>query len=304
MSSILSIGTVAFDSIETPFGKADHVLGGSATYITLAAKHFVADVGLVAVVGDDFPEEFLQVFRDHRVNTEGLQVDALGKTFSWGGKYHFDLNQRDTLWTDLNVLATFEPVVPEAYRRPSVVCLGNLAPNVQLSVIDQLENDPIILCDTMNFWIDQTPEALKEVIGKIDVLLVNDSEARELTGESNLVKAARAIQTMGPQTVCIKKGEHGALLFAEEAIFSAPAYPLEDIFDPTGAGDTFMGGMAGYLASRPSPTIEDYKRGIIMGSALASFTVEAFGTDRLKTLTSEALAERVTAFDRLTRVTM
>ncbi|MDX1548398.1 MAG: PfkB family carbohydrate kinase, partial [Rhodothermales bacterium] len=246
--SILAIGTVAFDTIETPFETVPRVLGGSATYITLAARYFCQPVRLVAVVGQDFPEDYLATLRDGGIDLGGLVVDDEGKTFAWGGRYHYDLNDRDTLFTDLNVLEHFEPVVPEGFRDSRIVCLGNLDPTIQRRVLDQVDAPDLVVCDTMNFWIEHTPESLRETLRCIDCLIINDAEARELAGEANLVRAARTIRAMGPQILIIKKGEHGAMLFLDDCVFAAPAYPLEDIQDPTGAGDTFMGGFAGYLA--------------------------------------------------------
>jgi sugar/nucleoside kinase (ribokinase family) len=300
--SLLAIGTVAFDSIETPFGAAPEVLGGSATYITLAARYFADHVGLVAVVGGDFPERYMQVLRDSGVDLQGLKVEPEGKTFFWAGRYHFDLNQRDTLATHLNVLATFDPVVPEAYRQSRVVCLGNLDPGIQRRVLEQVDRPDFIICDTMNFWIENTPDSLRETLRLVDCLIINDSEARELSGEPNLIRAARAIKDMGPSVLIIKKGEHGALLFAEGHVFSAPAYPLEDIYDPTGAGDTFAGGFAGYLAREGRYDADSLKRAVIYGSAMASFTVERFGPERLLQLSDEEINERVDAFRRLSAI--
>lgn len=297
--SLLAVGTVAFDTIETPFGRAERILGGSATYITLAARFLTDPVRLDAVVGRDFPEAYVDLLRERDVDTRGLVRDEHGDTFFWAGRYHYDLNQRDTLATHLNVLATFEPNLPASYRDSKIICLGNLDPSVQAQVLDQVEAPDLVVMDTMNYWIEQTPDALREVLARVDVLIINDAEARELSGEPNLVKAARIVRGMGPKTLVIKKGEHGALLFSGDTIFSAPAFPLEDIHDPTGAGDTFLGGFAGHLARSRSHDPETMKEAVVMGSALASFVVEAFGPERLLDLTPEALAARVESFRQL-----
>ncbi|MEM1094111.1 MAG: PfkB family carbohydrate kinase [Bacteroidota bacterium] len=298
--SILAIGTVAFDSIETPFGSADYILGGSATYITLAARYFTNNLGLVGVVGGDFPDAHLDLFRERGIGLEGLEIDANGKTFFWAGKYHYDLNERDTLTTDLNVLATFQPKVPDARQDARIVCLGNLEPGIQRSVVAQAADPDFVICDTMNFWIENTPDSLVETLKVIDCLIINDAEARELADEPNLFKAARAIQAMGPRILVIKKGEHGALLFAEDEIFAVPAYPLEDIFDPTGAGDTFMGGFAGYLARVQRYDVAALRCAVVVGSAMASFCVEKFGPERLYDLSTDAINDRIQAFHALT----
>ena len=300
--SLLAVGTVAFDSIETPFGRVERILGGSATYITLAARFFSDDVRLNAVVGRDFPDSHVKLLRERGIDLDGLVRDNTGDSFFWAGKYDYDLNQRDTLATHLNVLATFEPDLPASYRCSRVVCLGNLDPAVQMKVLDQVENPDLVVLDTMNYWIENTPDALKEVLMRVDVLAVNDAEARELSGEPNLVKAAKAVRAMGPKTVIIKKGEHGALLFSGDIVFSAPAYPLENIHDPTGAGDTFLGGFAGYLARTAEIDTEAFKRAVVLGSAMASFVVEAFGPERLLRLTPEQLDERVVAFHHLSAI--
>lgn len=297
--SILAVGTVAFDSIETPFGRAERILGGSGTYISLASRYLCDPVRLVGVVGRDFPEEHLTMFGQHDIDTDGLVRDPEGETFFWAGRYHYDLNNRDTLATHLNVLATFDPVVPEHYRDSRIVCLGNLDPAVQRRVLDQLDAPELVVLDTMNFWIEQTPDSLRETLERVDVLVINDSEARELSDEPNLVRAARLIRAMGPKTLVIKKGEHGALLFHGDDVFSAPAYPLEDIHDPTGAGDTFLGGFAGHLARTDPHDPNEMRRAVVYGSALASFTVERFGTERLQHLDPEAIQARVEEFYRL-----
>lgn len=300
--SILAIGTVAFDSIETPFGSAPKVLGGSATYITLAARYFSDDVRLVAVVGGDFPSDYVAILRERGIDLDGLEIDRNGETFFWAGRYHFDLNNRDTLATHLNVLATFNPTVPEQYRDSKVVCLGNLDPTIQRRVLEQVDAPEFVICDTMNFWIENTPDALRETLRVVDCLIINDSEARELTGEPNLIKAARAVSDMGPRVLIIKKGEHGALLFVEGQVFSAPAFPLEDIYDPTGAGDTFAGGFAGYLARQRRYDPESLKCAVIYGSAMASYAVERFGPDRLLNLPEEEINTRVQAFRNLSAI--
>lgn len=305
--SILAVGTVALDSIETPFGAADDVLGGSATYIALTARHFSDDVRLVGVVGRDFPERYMEQLRASGVDLRGLEVDAEGETFAWSGRYHHDLNQRDTLSTDLNVLETFEPTIPEAYRDSRIVCLGNLDPKIQRDVLAQIDDPDLVICDTMNFWIENTPESLRETLALVDCLVINDAEARELSGEPNLVRAARLIRDMGPRMLIIKKGEHGALLFADDTVFSAPAYPLEEIEDPTGAGDTFAGGLAGFLARSVLPQggaldASSMKRAIIYGSAMASFVVERFGPERLLSVDDAAIDQRVGAFRELSLV--
>ena len=300
--SILAIGTVAFDVIETPFKSAEQVLGGSATYITLAARYFTEPVRLVAVVGHDFPESYTETLRNQGVDLQGLEVDPDGKTFAWGGRYHYDLNQRDTLFTDLNVLKSFDPVVPEAYRDSRIVCLGNLDPTIQGRVLDQMKAPDLVVCDTMNFWIENTPQSLRTMLKRIDCLIINDSEARELAEEPNLIIAARRIREMGPRILVIKKGEHGAMLFIDNVVFVAPAYPLEDIQDPTGAGDSFMGGFAGYVAREGTIGPEALKRAVIYGSAMASFVVERFGPDRLLNLTEEEINTRLEAFQDLSAI--
>jgi sugar/nucleoside kinase (ribokinase family) len=295
--SILVIGTVAFDAIETPFGKTDKIVGGAASYISLAASYFHKDIDLVSVIGDDFPQDFLDILKSKGVKLEGLQIKKGEKSFFWSGKYHNDLNSRDTLETQLNVLETFNPIVPESSKSPDFLMLGNLAPAVQQSVIRQLNKRPkLVVLDTMNFWMDIALDDLKKTLTLIDVLTINDSEARQLSGEYSLVKAAQKILTMGPSVLVIKKGEHGALLFNKKEIFFAPALPLEEVFDPTGAGDSFAGGFIGYLAKTKDISFENMKRAIIFGSALASFTVEKFGTERLLGLTEEDVEDRVQQF--------
>jgi sugar/nucleoside kinase (ribokinase family) len=302
MGKLLIVGTVAFDAIETPFGKTDKILGGAATFIGLAASQFNIESAIVSVVGGDFPQEYLDLLVGKNIDISGLEIVEEGKTFFWSGKYHNDLNTRDTLTTELNVLADFNPIVPDTFKNAEVVMLGNLHPNIQLSVIDQMEKRPsLIILDTMNFWMDNTLSELMEVIKRIDVITINDEEARQLTGEYSLVKAAAKIHEMGPEYVVIKKGEHGALLFHEDNIFFAPALPLEEVFDPTGAGDTFAGGFAGYLAATENVTYENMKNAIIHGSNLASFSVEKFGTERMKTLEKAEVNKRLHQFKTLTQ---
>jgi sugar/nucleoside kinase (ribokinase family) len=297
--SILVVGSVAFDTVETPFGKAEKVLGGSASFFSVAASFFVP-VNLVGVVGSDFGEKERAAFKGRDIDLTGLET-VEGKTFHWGGKYSFDLNSRDTLFTDLNVFEFFKPKIPAAYRQSKQVFLGNIDPLLQRGVLDQVEKPDLIACDTMNFWISGQPDELKRTLARVDVLLINDAEARQLSGEWNLVKAARAIRAMGPRTLVVKKGEHGVLMFTDDGAFAAPAYPLEDVFDPTGAGDTFAGGFLGYLASSPHRDDETLRRAVVMGSTLASFNVEAFSLDRLLTLTRKEIDERFRLFKRLTQ---
>tara|TARA_B100000809_G_C15136210_1_gene530719 strand:- start:3217 stop:4140 length:924 start_codon:yes stop_codon:yes gene_type:complete len=302
MSKLIIVGTVAFDAIETPFGKTDKILGGAATFIGLAASQFEVDGAIVSVVGGDFPKEYIDMLEDRGLDVSCLEVVENGKTFFWSGKYHNDMNTRDTLITELNVLADFKPVVPESYKDAKVVMLGNLHPLVQLRVIEQMNEKPdIVILDTMNFWMDSALDDLMKVIAKVDVITINDEEARQLTGEYSLVVAAKKIMTMGPEFVVIKKGEHGALLFFEDEIFYAPALPLKEVFDPTGAGDTFAGGFAGYLAKTEDYSFGNLKKAIIYGSALASFSVEKFGTERMINLEKEELYERIVQFKNLTQ---
>ncbi len=301
MSKLVIVGTVAFDAIETPFGKTEKILGGAATYIGLAAAKFNVDGVIVSVVGGDFPEEYIHMLADKGMNIDGLEIVEDGKTFFWSGKYHNDMNSRDTLATELNVLADFNPKVPTAYQDSEVVMLGNLHPLVQLSVIEQMSDSKLIVLDTMNFWMDNTLDELMQVIAKVDVITINDEEARQLTGEYSLVVAAQKIMAMGPRYVVIKKGEHGALLFHDDDIFYAPALPLEEVFDPTGAGDTFAGGFCGYLAKTGDYSYENMKNAIIYGAALASFTVEKFGTERLFELSKKEMHRRLQQFKNLTQ---
>lgn len=302
MSKLVIVGTLAFDAIETPFGKTDKILGGAATYIGLSASNFGIKSGIVSIVGGDFPEEYLQMLNDRNVSTEGVEVVKDGKTFFWSGVYHNDLNTRDTLVTELNTLADFNPVVPEEFIDAEFVMLGNLHPSVQLGVIQQMKSKPkLVVLDTMNFWMDNALPELLEVIKHIDVITINDEEARQLTGEYSLVKAARNIFEMGPKYVVIKKGEHGALLFNDNDIFFAPALPLEEVFDPTGAGDTFAGGFIGHLAATQDISFENMKRAVICGSNLASFCVEKFGTERMQSMRKEEIFERLLQFKELTQ---
>ncbi len=301
--SILAIGTVAFDDIETPFGKSDKILGGSASYIGVSAAAFTASVNIVAVIGDDMPQQEIDMMKSKGVDTEGLQVKQGEKSFFWAGRYHNDMNSRDTLITELNVLANFDPIIPDNYQDCRYLLLGNLAPTTQKAVIERLKKRPeLIVMDTMNFWMDNAWDELLEVMQMVDVISINDEEARQLSKEYSLVKAARKIMTMGPKTVIIKKGEHGALLFQENRMFYAPALPLESVFDPTGAGDTFVGGFIGYLAKNDDTSFAAMKRGILYGSAVASFCVEAFGLKRLETLTINEIEARYEEFIRLVSV--
>lgn len=300
--SLLVIGTVAFDAIETPFGKTDKIVGGAATFASLAASYFYDKVKIVAVVGDDFPKSFINEFNSHNIDTEGLQIKAGEKSFFWSGKYHNDMNSRDTLITELNVLADFDPVIPESYQDCEYLMLGNLTPQIQQTVIKRLKKRPkLIVLDTMNFWMDIMLDDLHNTIKMIDVLTINDAEARQLSGEYSLVKAANKILAMGPKYLIIKKGEHGALLFGEGKIFSAPALPLEEVFDPTGAGDTFAGGFIGYMAKAGEVNFANMKNAIIFGSALASFCVEKFGTEKILNLTQEEVTTRVNQFVSLSK---
>jgi sugar/nucleoside kinase (ribokinase family) len=295
--SLLVVGSVAFDAIETPFGKTDKIIGGAASYISLASSYFTKKVNLVGVVGEDFPQEYIQLLQKHGVNTAGLQIKKGEKSFFWAGKYHNDMNTRDTLVTELNVLGSFDPIIPEAYQDTKYLMLGNLAPSVQRTVIQRLKKRPeLIVMDTMNFWMDIALDDLLETLKLVDVLSINDEEARQLSKEYSLVKAAKKILTLGPKVLIIKKGEHGALLFKGNQVFFAPALPLEDVFDPTGAGDTFAGGFIGYLAKTGDISFENMKRAIIYGSALASFCVEKFGTDRIVNLSDKELDARVHEF--------
>ncbi len=301
MSKLVIVGSCAFDAIETPFGKTDKIIGGASPYIGLAAAQFQnVDPAIVAVVGDDFPQDYLDFLAERGINTNGIEIVKGGKTFFWSGKYHNDMNSRDTLATELNVLADFSPKVPASHKEAPIVMLGNLQPQVQLSVIEQMSKKPkLVILDTMNFWMDIALDELKTTLKKVDVITINDEEARQLSGEYSLVNAAKKIHTMGPKYVVIKKGEHGALLFEGDNVFFAPALPLADVFDPTGAGDTFAGGFAGYIAQAGDVSFETLKTALIYGSCLASFTVEKFGTERLQSVTPEELKERLHQFEKL-----
>lgn len=299
--SLVTVGSVAFDAVETPFGKTDKIIGGAGTYIAISSSYFVDKQNIISVVGDDFPQEMIDKLADKGVNFEGLQIKKGEKSFFWSGKYSNDMNSRDTLVTELNVLADFDPIVPESYQSCEYLMLGNLSPAVQLKVIERLRKRPkLIAMDTMNFWMDIAMDELKKTLKKIDVLIINDDEARQLSGEYSLVKAAKVIREMGPRYLVIKKGEHGALLFHDTHVFFAPALPLTDVFDPTGAGDTFAGGFMGYIASTEDSSFENMKRAVIIGSAMASFCVEKFGIERIENLSVEEIKDRIDEFVVLT----
>jgi sugar/nucleoside kinase (ribokinase family) len=298
--ALLVVGSVALDSVETPFDKVDEALGGSATYISLAASYFAGPVYLVGTVGEDFPKKYVDLIAAHEIDIEGLKVEP-GKTFRWGGKYHYDLNVRDTLFTELNVFEKFDPIIPEKFRKAQFICLGNIDPVLQSKVLDQMENPQFVVCDTMNYWIEGRKEELLKLLKRVNVLIINDSEARLLAQEANLIKAAKMIREMGPAILIIKKGEHGALLFMEDMIFSAPAYPMESIFDPTGAGDTFAGGFIGYLHRTQDLSAESMKCAIIYGSSMASFCVEKFSTGGLENLSYLKVQDRFREFKKLSR---
>jgi sugar/nucleoside kinase (ribokinase family) len=300
--SILVVGTVAFDAIETPFGKTDKIVGGAATYICLSSSFFTKKLNLVSVVGEDFPKEAIQMLKEKNVNTKGLQIKEGEKTFFWSGKYHDNMNTRDTMDTQLNVLENFEPIVPEEFKDSEFLMLGNLMPSVQKKVLDQMTKRPkLIVLDTMNFWMDLFMDDLKEALKEVDVLTINDEEARQLSGEYSLVKAAKVILAMGPKYLIIKKGEHGALLFNNKEVFFAPALPLEEVFDPTGAGDSFAGGFIGYLAKTNDVSFENMKRAVINGSAMASFCVEKFGTQKLTEINQDDVDARINEFVNLVK---
>ena len=302
MGKLVIVGTIAFDAIETPFGKTDKILGGAATFIGLSASQFNIDSAAVSIVGDDFPQEYLDLLSHRGVNLDGVEIVKGGKTFFWSGRYHNDMNSRDTLVTELNTLADFHPIVPESYRNAEVVMLGNLHPSVQMGVLNQMTTKPkMVILDTMNFWMDNALEDLHKVMKHIDVITINDEEARQLTGEYSLVTAANKIHEMGPQFVVIKKGEHGALLFNGDNVFYAPALPLREVFDPTGAGDTFAGGFAGYIAKTEDYSFENMKTAVIYGSTLASFCVEKFGTERMVNLSATEIRKRLDQFKSLTQ---
>ncbi len=301
--SLLVIGSVAFDAIETPFGKTEKIIGGAATYISLASSYFSDKINLVAVVGEDFPNDKINLLQSKGIDTEGLQIKKGEKSFFWSGRYHNDMNSRDTLVTELNVLADFDPVLPEKYQNCEFLMLGNLTPATQRTVIERLKERPrLVVMDTMNFWMEVAMDDLKETLKLVDVLTINDEEARQLSGEYSLAKAAKKIMSMGPAFLIIKKGEHGALLFHQNEVFFAPALPLEEVFDPTGAGDTFAGGFMGYLASTEDVSFENMKRAIVYGSVLASFCVEKFGTERLESLSQEEIQARAKEFMKLSQV--
>ncbi|MBI2619896.1 MAG: bifunctional hydroxymethylpyrimidine kinase/phosphomethylpyrimidine kinase [Ignavibacteriales bacterium] len=299
--SLLVVGSVALDSVETPFGKVADALGGSAVYIGASASYFTAPIRMVAVVGGDFPKKHIEFLEDRTIDLDGLQVVQEGRTFRWGGRYHYDLNTRDSLYTELNVFEKFNPAIPDGYRKSAYVCLGNIHPSLQRRVLEQIAKPRLVIGDTMNYWIENTKEDLKKTLKVMDVLVVNDSEARLLTQEPNLIKAAKQIIAMGPKIVIIKKGEHGALLVTDDTIFSAPAYPLETIYDPTGAGDSFAGGFAGWLAKTDDLSPANLKRAVIYGSTLASFCVERFGVERLRDLTYLEIKDRYRSFMELVR---
>ncbi len=299
--SLLVVGTMAFDTVHTPFGKAENIIGGAATYISLAASHFYNKINVVSIVGEDFPKEQMDAMRERGINLDGVQVVPGGKSFFWEGKYHMDMNSRDTLRTDLNVLADFDPIIPDSYTKCDYLMLGNLTPQVQMRVIEQIPIRPkLVVLDTMNYWMENEMDMLKKVISKVDVLTINDEEARQLTGEYSLVKAAKKVLTeMGPRYLIVKKGENGALVFYEEKVFFAPALPLEEVFDPTGAGDSFAGGYIGYMAKTGDLTFGNTKRAVVYGSAAASFCVEKFGIDRIMEVNSHDMHDRLMEFVNL-----
>lgn len=299
--SLLIVGSLGLDTVETPFDKVENALGGSATYISLAASYFSTPVNMVGVVGSDFPKNYLELMEERGVDLEGLQIIEGGKTFRWGGKYHYDLNVRDTLFTELNVFEKFNPVIPENYKKAKYVCLGNIDPILQGRVLDQLDQPQFVVCDTMNYWIEGMKDDLLKLLKRVNVLIINDSEARLLSKEPNLIKAAKMIREMGPEILIIKKGEHGAMLFTNGTIFSAPAYPMESIFDPTGAGDSFAGGFTGYLHKTRDLSPENMKRAVVYGSSMASFCVEKFSTNGLEDLSYLQIQDRFRAFMELSR---
>ncbi|MGE5682843.1 MAG: PfkB family carbohydrate kinase [Bacillota bacterium] len=298
---LLVVGSIALDTVETPFDRIDNALGGSAVYVSLAASYFSGPIYMVGVVGEDFSKDHISLLEEHHVDLEGLQIVPGAKTFRWSGKYHYDLNVRDTLLTELNVFEKFDPVIPEKYRKARYVLLGNIDPTLQIKVLEQMENPKFVVCDTMNFWIEGRKNELLEVLKRVHVLIINDSEARLLAQEPNLIKAAKLIRGMGPKYLIIKKGEHGALLFGEGTVFSAPAYPLENIYDPTGAGDTFAGGFTGYIHKTQDISIENMKRAVVFGSAMASFCVEKFSTKGLENLTYLQVHDRFREFLKLSK---
>ncbi|MCF6185606.1 MAG: PfkB family carbohydrate kinase [Bacteroidales bacterium] len=299
--SLTIVGTVAFDAIETPFGKTDKIIGGAGTYVALSASYFKKNTNLISVVGDDFPQDYLDMLKSHKINIQGIQIKKGEKTFFWSGKYHDNMNKRDTLLTELNSLADFDPVVPEAYQNSDYLMLGNLTPSIQRSVIERMHNRPkFVMMDTMNFWMDKTPEDLKKTVSMVDLLCINDEEAQQFSGENSLLAAAEVILSQGPKYLIIKKGKHGALLFDKENIFSVPALPLKTVFDPTGAGDTFAGGFIGWLAKTDDLSFENMKNALVIGSVMASFNIEKFGTERIQNLNKHEIAERIQKFIDLT----
>jgi len=298
---LLVVGSLGLDTVEPPFDKVTDALGGSATFISLAASYFSGPIQLVGVVGSDYPQDYIDLLGKHNVDLEGLQIIEGGKTFRWGGKYHYDLNVRDTLFTDLNVFEKFDPVIPDNYKKSKYLCLGNIVPTLQLRVLDQMDNTQFVVCDTMNYWIEGMKDELVKLLKRVNVLIINDSEARLLSNEPNLIKAAKLIREMGPEFLIIKKGEHGAMLFADDTIFSAPAYPMEIIYDPTGAGDSFAGGFIGYLYKTRDLSPENMKRAVIYGSAMASFCVEKFSTKALEDLSYLQIQDRFREFRNLSR---
>ncbi len=300
--AILIVGSLAFDDIETPFGRSDNTLGGSSTYIALSASYFTDMIQMVGVVGSDFEKQHFDLLHSRGIDTKGVQKIEEGKTFRWAGRYHYDMNTRDTLDTQLNVFADFDPVVPEPYRNAEFVCLGNIDPELQLKVLGQISKPKLVILDTMNFWIESKPEELKKTLQHVDIFILNDSEARLLSGDPNLVKSARIIREMGPKTLIIKKGEHGALLFTDNGIFVAPAFPLESIYDPTGAGDTFAGGFIGHLSRCETITDVEMRRAVLYGSAMASFCVEKFGTEKIASLDLLEIEDRYQSFRELSRI--
>ncbi|MCG8341313.1 MAG: PfkB family carbohydrate kinase [Chlorobiales bacterium] len=300
--SILVVGSLAFDDIETPFGRSDNTLGGSSTYIALSSSYFSDEIKLVGVVGNDFEDDHFRLLHNNGIDTKGIQVIEDGKTFRWSGRYHYDMNTRDTLDTQLNVFADFNPHIPAPYRESKYVCLGNIDPELQMKVLDQVSNPELVILDTMNFWIEGKPEKLKKTLERVDIFILNDSEARLLSGDPNLVKSARIIRNMGPKTLIIKKGEHGALLFTDNGIFAAPAYPLESIYDPTGAGDTFAGGFLGHLARAGELNDRELRKAVLYGSAMASFCVEKFGTEKLANLELLEIEDRYQSFLELSKI--
>jgi len=300
--SILIVGSLAFDDIETPFGSSLNTLGGSSTYIALSASYFTNKIQMVGVVGSDFEQQHFDLLHSRQIDTKGVQKIESGKTFRWAGRYHYDMNTRDTLDTQLNVFADFDPEVPAEYRNAEFVCLGNIDPELQLKVLGQISKPKLVILDTMNFWIESKPEELKKTLAKVDVFILNDSEARLLSGDPNLVKSARIIRALGPKTLIIKKGEHGALLFTDDGIFAAPAFPLESIYDPTGAGDTFAGGFLGHLSRCETISDVEMRRGVLYGSAMASFCVEKFGTEKIAALDLLEIEDRFQSFRELSRI--